>query len=351
MSDPTITIAAKNGTANSRFYQMLPPEIRRRILIEAFGGRTLHIQRCGPDSEAPDAPPPCDQFHVLWKQCHRVKGTAPSLRHCVGYDWDADVWVFHPTRSSLKRDPSYLRGARGWLLSCRLGYIEAIEAIYATNTLHIRTRFVGAGPARNIPERMLPNVTSLEWVTCVFHRTASGDHENLPQVLRSLPLQFPNLRRLYFGMQWLAGNVDRGSHAMGRNRALRWYDEALVLCDQLVKDFKGRLEMEVGICSQKVEESFTEDLANGRARIEAPGWREGMFKVKKADRWAQPKPEVEAVLGPRPRLWRTVKTDDAEGRGDKELGYWLGIVEENPCYQNHGWVEMMHQIWEGESAE
>jgi hypothetical protein len=233
-------------------------------------------------------------------------------------------------------------------------YIEAIEVIHATNTLHVRTRFVGDGPARNIPERMLPNVTSLEWVTCVFHRTASGDHENLPQVLRSLPIQFPKLRKLYFGMQWLAGNVDRGTHAMGRNRALRWYDEALMLCDQLVRDYKGRLEMEVGICSQKVEESFREDLAEGRARIEAPGWREGMFKVKKADRWAQPKPEVQAVLGPRPRLWRTVKTGDSEDesrRGDKELGYWLGIVEENPCYQNHGWVEMMQQIWEGESAE
>jgi hypothetical protein len=32
------------ATADSAFFQMLPPELRRLVLIHAFGNRTLHVQ-------------------------------------------------------------------------------------------------------------------------------------------------------------------------------------------------------------------------------------------------------------------------------------------------------------------
>lgn len=38
-----------NGaTARSAFFMVLPPEVRDAILTAAFGGRTMHIQRCNP---------------------------------------------------------------------------------------------------------------------------------------------------------------------------------------------------------------------------------------------------------------------------------------------------------------
>lgn len=37
--------AARRATANSAFFTLLPPELRRRILVEAFGSQTVHIYR------------------------------------------------------------------------------------------------------------------------------------------------------------------------------------------------------------------------------------------------------------------------------------------------------------------
>lgn len=34
------------GTANSAFFKVLPPEVRISILTEALGGRTIHIPPC-----------------------------------------------------------------------------------------------------------------------------------------------------------------------------------------------------------------------------------------------------------------------------------------------------------------
>lgn len=36
------------ATAHSAFFMVLPPELRDAILTAAFGGRTMHTQRCSP---------------------------------------------------------------------------------------------------------------------------------------------------------------------------------------------------------------------------------------------------------------------------------------------------------------
>lgn len=42
-SRETLVVSAAAATANSGFFQTLPPEIRRKILIEAFGYYTIHM--------------------------------------------------------------------------------------------------------------------------------------------------------------------------------------------------------------------------------------------------------------------------------------------------------------------
>ena len=86
-----------NGAANSPFFQRLPPELRRRILIDAFGGRTLHLQfyRCPPCvcRRSEDTSPAVDR-------CQRTRGNLPPRGKAEGRGW--------------------LIGAMGWLRSCRL---------------------------------------------------------------------------------------------------------------------------------------------------------------------------------------------------------------------------------------
>ncbi len=86
-----------NGAANSPLFECLPPELRRRILIDAFGGRTLHLQ----------SPwhPPC--------VCRRSENTSPAVDNC-----QRDRGNVHARGKA--EGPGWLIGAMGWLLSCRL---------------------------------------------------------------------------------------------------------------------------------------------------------------------------------------------------------------------------------------
>ncbi len=84
-----------NGAADSPFFA-LPPELRRAVLIAAFGGRTLHPQQ-----------PSC-----VCRSLHLKYPTANPA---------ADDWCV----PRMQRDPVGLRektwiiGAMGWLQACR----------------------------------------------------------------------------------------------------------------------------------------------------------------------------------------------------------------------------------------
>lgn len=85
-----------NGAASSPFFQLLPAELRRRILIDAFGGRTLHPQ-----------PPSC-----VCRSIHLKYRTANPA---------ADDWciaIFGEDSANLK-DTTWMVGVMGWLLCCR----------------------------------------------------------------------------------------------------------------------------------------------------------------------------------------------------------------------------------------
>ena len=88
------TTAPASATANSALFNTLPPELRRLILIDAFGGRRMHVYQ---------------SFAFV---CHTHRP-------------ESDDYINPTTDDCLGRGPLLLRGgehalgAAGWLLSCR----------------------------------------------------------------------------------------------------------------------------------------------------------------------------------------------------------------------------------------
>lgn len=158
-SRETLRLAAANATTDSSFFQKLPPEIRYKILVEAFGGQTVHMDLWFDHPEAPQVPggqPPvpshCGRNRIeyarrygpflhldetqrkrwVWRSsvCHREFphdfGRGILAQH-NGHFLNAaeDRCRFGGANSNIcshwPGDPSTrcFIGAMGWLLSCR----------------------------------------------------------------------------------------------------------------------------------------------------------------------------------------------------------------------------------------
>ena len=97
--DPTAP-PKPDGTANSAFFQVLPAELRRRVLIASFGGRTLHPQQ-----------PSCV---CLSRDVEVLRSSSPAAED------SGRCGELYP---ALLRDKSkpWVIGVMGWLLCCRQG--------------------------------------------------------------------------------------------------------------------------------------------------------------------------------------------------------------------------------------
>ncbi|KAB5570000.1 hypothetical protein GE09DRAFT_1101339 [Coniochaeta sp. 2T2.1] len=169
------------------FFEVLPPELRRHILIHAFGNRTLHVRQLG-------------------TVCRRLElqpaGVNPASDDCVR--------EYHSLRM-LKSDWNI--GALSWLLTCRLAYVEGVEVLYATNTLHVCTSGVGSHQipiTEHLSHRQLNLIISLEWVIKprFLSEIDGGASGRLAEFLQAMPEVLPNLQRLYIGFR--AGGVFLG---------------------------------------------------------------------------------------------------------------------------------------------
>lgn len=140
------------ATANSAFFNALPPEVRISILTAAFGGRTLHIQECKPETlqsqrEAPayvpqtsrgalgnarqrlgrlfrtkteekkEEPTQPAMRRMKWcgRVCHRQPDQSPAEDSCLGMLTER----LQKRGCSCGSPPELVIGAIGWLLTCR----------------------------------------------------------------------------------------------------------------------------------------------------------------------------------------------------------------------------------------
>lgn len=163
---PDVTVAV-----NSSFYQILPYEIRRRIIVEAFGERTLHLdlrlehplkkddklvnslrkRHANMQLFNPLLRDTTQRRRWTWWSCicHRSRrsggsfdfthptimspGDEPARDHCrdcLGLPMSMCEY-----RTGDPPDKCFV-GAMGWLLTCRQAYIDGVDVLYSTNIFH-----------------------------------------------------------------------------------------------------------------------------------------------------------------------------------------------------------------------
>ncbi|KXX79364.1 hypothetical protein MMYC01_204702 [Madurella mycetomatis] len=195
-------------------------ELRRQILIAAFGGRTLHLdlrlahprrpdpvadvtghrkfehglgsaplsRYYDPDTTAPKTWRCPARLKIGASPARRVKGDIyPNRDNCLAGEpvfcqlWPPENVVGTPGKRSV--------GALGWLRACRQAYAKGIDVLYSTNTFFIESR--------------LASITSLElrWEILLFGRDgqepkSDEDRAHLASQLGHLCEAFANLRTL-----------------------------------------------------------------------------------------------------------------------------------------------------------
>ncbi|KAF0325191.1 RES domain-containing protein [Colletotrichum asianum] len=240
-----ITPPSCEPSGNFGIFEHIPLEIRRQILIEAFGEQTIHIDLVydRPRIEQQDAPHKEHRFRraprptgkevaaasALYKLktkqwqwyscvCHAKfpSGTSswsrfsePCDDSCAGNDHVCEYWPGEaPSKCSL--------GIMGWLCSCRQAYVEGLDVLFGTNTFRIQDMVI----LRNAQQLFLPHrwaaIPRLE-IQCFFSPYGwMLPAENTPPVnplplycqkepfydlMGHLPDAFRNLQTLHLSLQ------------------------------------------------------------------------------------------------------------------------------------------------------
>ncbi|VUC24472.1 unnamed protein product [Clonostachys rosea] len=223
-------IPLEGGSPPSKCVFSLPPEIRRLILVYAFGNRTLHLSlefrhqiqlrhRGGvhsshadlswwPDDIAPEeldpkllrdwrwfstvchrAPPPeklgVEPLSFGRITCGKLKTSEPNLDTCLhglSRRGHCDEWPGeYPSKCMI--------GATGWLLSCKQAYKEGMHVLYSTNTIHIASTILLRSVQRIISPVLLSSLRSLELVwnpdELAFDLGFNSHHEDESGIMRS----------------------------------------------------------------------------------------------------------------------------------------------------------------------
>ncbi|TQW00918.1 hypothetical protein V2A60_001951 [Cordyceps javanica] len=246
-----------DATSDSPFFQKLPPEIRVQILTAAFGERTLHMdlllsyppRRSQPVSRdravlghagmfiEPSRAGNGKSYPVLdtsvrqtwlWhgSVCHRnPPGTDSNSGHtaqpcqdqCRSGITPDDACKLWPGAS-----PDKCRiGAMGWLRSCRQAYLEGINILYGTNTIHTASKALILDADRLLLPQRVAAITSLEvlwdfgshppWADSFPSKTAELMRA-FESMLRAVRSTFGGLKTLYISVQW-TGQDSFGVHS------------------------------------------------------------------------------------------------------------------------------------------
>ncbi|KAK2746820.1 hypothetical protein FQN57_002862 [Myotisia sp. PD_48] len=228
----TAVPCAPSATANSDLFQRIPAEIRRRILIEAFGERHIHFDlRLLPPLIKKKKKASCshanfsDSFDLSqpyqwqWRGnvCHTMLSRWPDLPdpgdHFDGNKGDECYTGRANCRFWSKMTTTdCIIGAMGWLLTCRYAYIEGIEVLYRTNWLCIQ----GIHLFRQLPDLLLPqryaSITSLRLHWDLYpwpekpqirknYDLPGSDMNEFHSMLETLPALVPTLRYLHLSLE------------------------------------------------------------------------------------------------------------------------------------------------------
>lgn len=247
---------SKSGSPS--FFESLPFEIRRKILLEAFGEEVVHMELLSPDALAK-----LDEIrtkkgtvhggHAASKAIYRNSRWPRRVSKDAQWQWWSSVCHRSPPilmgkdhsdepwndeclqgRSHMCSDwpgedsTKCFIGAMGWLLSCRQAFVltsltlrkcdwltyyqfsykEGIDVLYSTNTVYLRTDVTIRYLRQLILPQRLASITSIE-VLCYLHDPSDSrpapegysDFIDFHSLINLLPKAFPCLKRLHLSVQ------------------------------------------------------------------------------------------------------------------------------------------------------
>lgn len=170
------------------FFQ-LPYEIRRMILLIAFGGRTVHMDIIR-EEEA-----------WQWKGIVCAREFLPRTRFNRQSAWNDDCMRWWARRGWGTLPEVCHLGITGFLLSCRQGYIEGIDVLYSANCISINNETLLIHLPQLIPFERLASITSFELVVTA-HRIQednggkSFNIDHVKPILDNVATHFQHLRSL-----------------------------------------------------------------------------------------------------------------------------------------------------------
>ncbi|KAM0258608.1 hypothetical protein ACHAQJ_003779 [Trichoderma viride] len=241
------------ATAGSSFFTKLPLEIRRKILIEAFGGQTVHMDLIYDHPLLPPEDQPDDSHEEPQKRRSRAHGNLNVNLNSVRCDiqnlrlddsrpkewtWRSSVCHRNPPASwrpgqGVQPAEDYCRfgqtqwqrtclvwpgefptkclvGAMGWLRSCRQAYVEGIDILYSTNTFHTASKEMILNLNSILLPQRLSSITSVEllWDFAPFPsihpeviKPPLSDMASYQSFLDVIPTTFPAIRKLHISLQ------------------------------------------------------------------------------------------------------------------------------------------------------
>ncbi|OBT64991.1 hypothetical protein VE03_05655 [Pseudogymnoascus sp. 23342-1-I1] len=230
------------------YFQLLPYEIRHQILVEALGGRTLHIDplyllwpvtkdhKFVVDNDGKTIYNPGPTWGWFGGECHQTtlwpdgipesnfgeqEISDPGRLPCAGGCVDGR----NHKECQLRGSGSCRVGIMGWLLACRPAYADAIDVVFTTNTIHMENYDL----LRDLPRVILPQrlrcIESLElsWDFRPMSRVSgykplrllwenpAAEDSDLHEMCRMVLKSFPRLRWLDINLLFETRNIPGGA--------------------------------------------------------------------------------------------------------------------------------------------
>lgn len=301
----TVSLLDKENSPS--FFSLLPAEIRRQIYMEAFGARTYHMDLDYDFGDPHDRDSTVWQWPTGWKWwscvCKRHLLLNPPWDSCLFPPTSRDVCGNVNGTYARKKPEEYCLGVMGWLLTCRQAYIEGIDVLFRTNTIHIRNHVL----LQNLPKMVLPqrlaSITALElsYEFCADphtdpHTVHNSEHQKrewdqYDRFMSTVAPAFKSLQKVYLYVAFMSNM--RAEWTYNVDKDMRYF---LGPVDEMVRKLAPKLK----VCQLALPERCFDAYQAGTSAtmIERGGTGKGSWEM----------------------FWRTVPMQqDAE----VSLGYWV----------------------------
>ncbi|KAH8892533.1 hypothetical protein GQ53DRAFT_805991 [Thozetella sp. PMI_491] len=310
-SSDNLVAATAPPAAGSPFFECLPPEIRRKVLIEAFGDRIMHMslefahpRRLVPrptQSREPPKPQPSRVGQLIpglsvpfrwpaieWvaylppgqgaRLCYQDK-EAPEIwqwRGCACWSWSLpyqrDICL-PGIGKCWEKDSDVpaicLVGAMGWLLTCRQAYLEGIDVLYSTNTFRLSNGSLEhndllvhhLSKLLSPPRLAMIRAIELRWTVDVAklftQETQNKEDWYFMDLVGSVPCAIPNLHRVRL-------SISNGSQTELIQRSRNFDRDLLAMVDSMVRNLEHLREFVLEIPQMIAQAQFSLAIEEGQ---------------------------------------------------------------------------------------